>query len=82
MSRNRPFIASDNVGRPCHCLECQAAEVTDKPIVRVPPDDFHPKARWLHGEELKAYWLARDRAMTALRAATGKSMPPPGGGLE
>jgi hypothetical protein len=72
MSRNRSFIASDNVGRCCSCLECQAAEIIDRPIVRVPPDEYHQKSRWIHGEELKAYWTARDEAMGAVKALMSK----------
>jgi hypothetical protein len=70
--RGRTFTANDNVGKPCNCLECQAAGVTDKAIRFVPADEFHPKARWLHGSELKSWYEAYERAQTEMRAVRDK----------
>lgn len=60
--RGRTFIPTDNVGEPCNCLECQAAGVTHLPTRYVPPDEYSSKARWLHGEELKAWHAAHEKA--------------------
>jgi hypothetical protein len=49
-----------NLGPPCRCLECQAAGITDRPIVRVPGDDLVAVPHWLHGEPLRRWWVARD----------------------
>ena len=68
MSRHRSFIASDNIGKPCSCLECQAAGVTHLAIVCVPPDEFCSKARWLHGDELRRWYEAREEARTKFKA--------------
>lgn len=76
MSRNRPFVAADNVGRPCNCLECQAAGVTDLPIVKVPPDEFHARSRWLHGEALKSLHAARTTALDGLAELRRKLSAP------
>lgn len=42
------------------------AGVTHLPSIHVPRDEFHVKARWLHGDELKAYYAAKDAALTSL----------------
>lgn len=81
--KNRPFIASDNVGQKCNCLECQAAGVTDKPVVRVPADEYSPRPRWLHGEELKSWYAARERVtgqLEDLRQRLSMPAPPKDGG--
>lgn len=65
----RPIVPADNVGATCGCLECRAAGVTHLKLIRVPPDQFCEKRRWLHGEELRAWYEARDRAMAAARAS-------------
>ena len=54
----------------CTCLDCTAAGVTDLPSVRVPPDQFCSTRRWLHGEELRAWYAARDRAWRDMRGPT------------
>lgn len=57
----RPYIASDNIGRCCNCLACQAAEITDRPVVRVPGDsELGTRTHWAHGEELKAWYVAKE----------------------
>jgi hypothetical protein len=65
----RPILPADNVGTTCSCLECRAADVTHLRLIRVPPDQFCVKRRWLHGEELRVWYEARDRAMAAARDA-------------
>lgn len=65
--RSRTFIPSDNVGKPCNCLVCLAAGVSHLNTVRVPPDETHAEARWLHGQELKAWHAARDQARDAFK---------------
>lgn len=65
----RSYIASDNFGQPCNCLDCQAAGVTHLQIVKVPKDDVGP-ARWIHGEELKRWHEARARAREQFNALT------------
>jgi hypothetical protein len=76
--RNRPFLPSDNLGRPCSCLECQAAEITDQPIVRVPPDEFFSRSRWLHGEELKRWYAAKAEVRSRFDTLQQKLAMPPG----
>jgi hypothetical protein len=56
-----------NIGAPCSCLECQAASVTHLCIVRVPGDEFCSVEHWLHGEQLRAWWDARNRMLTETR---------------
>jgi hypothetical protein len=70
--RRRPIRPTDNLGKPCRCLDCQEAGVTDRALVRVPPDDFCTRARWLHGHELRAWYEARDRSQADLRALREK----------
>lgn len=74
--RNRPPLASDNVGAPCNCLLCQEADATHLKTVRVPADEFHPKPRWLHGEELKAWWAARDQVREQFKTLRDKLTMP------
>src|SRR4051794_41048901 len=57
-----------NLGTPCSCLECQAAGVTDRPIVKVPPDEFIHVPHWLHGEPLKRWWATRDAFLAQIRS--------------
>jgi hypothetical protein len=37
------------------------------PLIHVPPDAFCSTWRWLHGEELRAWYEARDRALADAR---------------
>lgn len=60
-----------NTRKPCNCLVCQSAGVTDLPVVLVPGDETNPKPHELHGEPLRAWYEARDRFMRAARAAVG-----------
>lgn len=74
--RNRPRIANDNVGDPCDCLLCKAAEVTHLPIVRVPADETCATPHWLHGEPLKRWHAARENTRAQFAALRDKlSMP-------
>lgn len=69
--RRRVF---ENIGEPCNCLDCQAAEVTHLPIRRVPADETHDRPYWLHGDALKRWYASRDavsRELDALRAKFG-----------
>jgi hypothetical protein len=59
----------ENVGGPCTCLECQAAGATHLPSVKVPGDEFVSTPHWLHGEQLKAWWAAREAFRKAAMAA-------------
>lgn len=68
----RAYRAGDNTGQPCNCLECQAAGVTDKPIRFVPADEFHQKAHWAHGEELRRWYEAYERAQREMRELRDK----------
>ncbi len=67
--KGRPLIGADNIGRPCTCLECQAAGVTHLPIVRVPADERCARPHWLHGEPLKRYHEARARLRAQFKTA-------------
>lgn len=62
---------TDNVGTTCSCLECRAAGADHLDRVRVPPDAFCSTPRWLHGEELRAWYAARDDAIARAKAAIG-----------
>ena len=70
---------------PCRCLDCQAADVTDRPVRFVPTLDgeleeraFNPQrarvelvGHWAHGEELRRWYAARDACFAKWqRAAT------------
>lgn len=83
MSWNRPRLASDNVAtHPCDCLVCKAAGVALR-SVRVPADEFSTVPRWLHGDELRRWWDAREGVRTAFAQLRGKlTMPPATGGTE
>lgn len=72
--KRRTYLPTDNEGQPCNCLECQAAEVTHLAIRFVPPDAFSSKARWIHGEELKRWYVARDEAQQQLRDKFGSKL--------
>jgi hypothetical protein len=56
-----------NVGETCGCLDCQAAGVTHLRRVRVPPDEYCSRPRWLHGAELRTWHAERDAALAAAR---------------
>lgn len=65
----RRMLPPDNVGTTCSCLECRAAGVTHLKLIRVPPDQFCSRRRWLHGEELRVWYEAREQGLAAARAA-------------
>lgn len=62
----RRMLPADNVGATCDCLECRAAGVTHLRRVRVPDEWADGRPRWLHGDELRAWHAARDRALAEL----------------
>lgn len=68
----RKFRADDNVGKPCPCLECQAAGVSDRPLRFIPANEFNNKPHWAHGIELKRWLEAYERAQDDMRALRDK----------
>ena len=64
----RPPLAGDAVGTRCTCRECRQAGVTHLEVIHVPPDGFCDRWRWLHGEDLREWYDARDRALQEARA--------------
>jgi hypothetical protein len=57
------------LGTPCTCLACVTAGISDRPTAYVPADERVPKPRWIHGEELRRWWAARDAFWQACHAA-------------
>lgn len=72
MTRSR--IATDIYGAPCHCPECTRAGATHLRLVKVPPDAYCSQWHWLHGEDLRDWYRARDKFMNEARAQLG--LPP------
>jgi len=59
MTKHPPFIAADNLGVVCDCVECRDAKVDMERMRKVP--GTAGKARWLHGWELRRWLDARDK---------------------
>jgi hypothetical protein len=64
----RPPLAGDAVGTRCTCRECREAGVTQRDLIRVPPDAYCARWRWLHGADLREWYDARERALQDARA--------------
>lgn len=52
----------DFEGQPCACKDCRAANMETRPIIR---DRFSGK--WLHGNDLRRWYAAKDRFWSALK---------------
>lgn len=86
----REAIRLGFVGDPCGCFLCQRAGVSHRFLRHVPLEDEHGRAvravlddrpvtrgRWIHGEELRAWYAARDAFDAERLQFPSRSFPTP-----